>query len=580
MGDVVRVMGDGVSALVSEGTFRSWFPNPENVVRLDDYRRGKLSAGSYLDSGRGVGYTFDGAKWAYGLSSSGRAPIIDHAMMRANARSAVHDSMPARAIVERYEQMVVDTGVTVKCAPIAELLGITPEAAEAWATDVEQRFHLWASSQLVSAAEDMTLYQAQRYTMRARKRDGEYFIRLYYDSRRDLLNPLRLGFLDPNQIQSDALTDTGWPRTYADGITRDDRGREIEYTVLVADAKGKVETVKIPALSARSGLPLMLHGYAPEYAGQSRGFSALGHAIHEFELMTDFTAAQIKKAIIQSSLTMYIKPPAGQPALSPFRDIGSGPVSQFQAPQAPTSSDSLGAMNTVSYSEVNDANLRPGSVGVFNLQGGEDLLPFNSTAPSESFASFVQAFMGYLAMSMNIPVEVLTLRFGSSFSAMRGVLILFWRTACIERDEEASDFYNPVFRAWLSGEIGAGRISAPGWSDPRLRAAWCNCTWNGPPMINIDPSKTATADQMYVEMGAQTLDDVAKNLNGSSGTANRAKNARQLPELTKVPWRSASAPADGMNPGESRDERAAPEDGAASDERGTPDEGATRAEEE
>jgi lambda family phage portal protein len=538
MSRMSKVSIGGVDVVASESTIRSWIAAESNVVSLDDHRR-RVSAGSYFESIRGAGYAFTGAKWSNGLSSSGRAPIIDNATMRANARSAVHDSMPARAIVERYTQMVVDTGVSVSCAPIAELLGITPEAAEEWASDVEQRFHLWASSQLVTAAEDMTLYQAQRYTMRARKRDGEWFIRLYYDSRRDLLNPLRIGFIDANQIQGDALTDTSWAHTYGDGVERDDRGREISYTVLVQDADGKATFQKIPAVSLRSGLPLMLHGYSPEYAGQGRGFSAIGHAIHEFEMLTDFTAAQIKKAIIQSSISMYVKPPASTPALNPFRDLGSGPVSSFQAPTAPSTEP---GEPTVSYSSINDTNLRPGSVGVFNLQGGEDLKAFDSSAPSESFASFLQAFTGYLAQSVSMPPEVLALKFGSSFSAMRGVLILFWRTACIERDEEASDFYNPVFRAWLSGEIAAGRVSCPGWSDPRMRAAWCNCTWSGPPMISIDPSKTATADQMYVQMGAQTLDDVAKNLNGSSGAANRQKNKRQIPQLTKVPWQGGAVP--------------------------------------
>lgn len=538
-GRPVRVNFDGGSAVVSEQTLRSWVAAESNVVSLDAHRR-RISAGSYFDNvGSGSNYAFAGSKWAYGMSASGRAPIIDHATMRANARAAVHDSATARSIVDRYEQMVVDTGVTVSCAPVASMLGITEEAAEKWGTDVEQRFHLWASSKLCTAAEDMTFYQAQRYSMRARKRDGEYFVRLYYDPRRDLLNPLRIGFIDANQIQGDALTDTSWPRTLLDGIERDDVGRETAYTVLVTDADGKSEYKTIPAKSTRSGLPLMLHGFAPEYAGQGRGFSAIGHALHEFEMMTDFTAAQIKKAIIQSSISMYVKPSENAPALNPLSDLGSGPSSGFAAPVAPSG---VTTDASVSYSTVNEANLRPGSVGVFNLQGGEDLKTFDSSAPSESFASFVQSFTGYLAASVNMPPEVLALKFGSSFSAMRGVLILFWRTACIERDEEASDFYGPVFRAWLAGEIAAGRVSCPGWSDPRMRAAWCTATWSGPPMISIDPSKTATADQMYVQMGAQTLDDVAKNMNGSSGSANRAKNKRQIPQLTKVPWQGGAVP--------------------------------------
>jgi lambda family phage portal protein len=503
----------------------------------------KISAGSYYDS-IGGSYFFDGSKWSYGLSSAGRGPIIDHAKMRANARSAVHDSAAARSIVERYQQTVVDIGVRVECSPYTNILGITEEQSEQWASEVEERFHLWASSKLCTMAEDMTLYQAQRYTMRARMRDGEYFVRCYYDNRRDLLNPLRIGFLDPNQIQGDALTNTAWPVGCIDGIKRDEFGREVEYSVMVQDAKGGIKYEKIPAKSPRTGLPVILHGYAPEYAGQIRGFSAIGHALHEFEMLTDFTAAQIKKAIIQSSITMFVKPSEKAPALNPFADIGSGPASQFEAPQSPllgsvSTVPSLGA-DIVNYSSVNDVNMRPGSFGCFNLMEGQDLKPFDGAAPSESFSSFVEAFVGYLAASVNMPPEILMLKFNANYSASRAALILFWRVACIERDEEASDFYNPIFRTWLVGEIASGRISAPGWSDPRMRAAWCQCSWNGPPMPNIDPSKTAKADKDYIELGAQTLDAVARNLNGSSGASNRAKNKRQIAQLTPVPWTSKS----------------------------------------
>jgi hypothetical protein len=60
-------------------------------------------------------------------------------------------------------------------------------------------------------------------------------------------------------------------------------------------------------------------------------------------------------------------------------------------------------------------------------------------------------------------------------------------------------------------------------------------------MPNIDPMKSAAADRAYVELGAQTLDDVARNYNGSSGKANRIKNARQFEELPPAPWNAAPA---------------------------------------
>lgn len=502
------------------------------------------SGGSYLDYSRSSGrYYADGAKWANGLSSNGSAPIIDHTTMRANARSASHDSLAARGILQRFAQTVVDRGVRIECAPIASMLGITEEEAEAWATDHETRFDLWARSQTCTVDESLTFYQLQRALVYMRKRDGEYFVRCYYDPRRDLLNPLRLGIIDPNQIQGDALTDSMWARTYGDGIDRDEYGREVAFNVLVQHADGTATREKIPAVSPRTGLPFVLHGFSPEYAGQSRGFSAIGHALQEIENLGDFEAATIKKAINQAAITMYVKPGDDAPALNPLADYASGAVSGYQAAQAPTTATSELAEDPVSYSEMNDVVLRPGSVGVFNLQEGEDLVPFNSTSPSSAFETFYAMVAGNIAASLNMPPELAALRFGQSFSAMRGVLIMYWRTACIERDDEESDLYNHVFRAWLTGEIAAGRSRCPGWSDPRMRAAWCACSWSGPPMPNIDPSKTMNADKGYVELGAQTLDMVARDYNGSSGPANRAKLKRQIGQLTVPPWASRSSSA-------------------------------------
>ena len=120
-------------------------------------------------------------------------------------------------------------------------------------------------------------------------------------------------------------------------------------------------------------------------------------------------------------------------------------------------------------------------------------------------------------------------------------LILFWRVVVMWREEMAADNLNPTYEMWLSEEIAAGRIAAPGWQDPIIKAAWLNCRWIGSPMPNIDPKRTADADKAYIEMGAQTLDNVARNLNGSVGSMNRQKNTRQIGELAVPPWVKTAA---------------------------------------
>ncbi len=55
-------------------------------------------------------------------------------------------------------------------------------------------------------------------------------------------------------------------------------------------------------------------------------------------------------------------------------------------------------------------------------------------------------------------------------------------------------------------------------------------------MPNIDPMRTANSDKIYAELGAQTLDRIARNHNGSDGSANRAKLAREYYERPTASW--------------------------------------------
>lgn len=492
-----------------------------------------------------------GQKWPSGLSASGASPNIDNYTMRHNARNAFHDSLQARAIVERLTDTIVDVGIKLDSKPIASILGISDEQAELWSDEVNQRFNLWAASKKCHRARTMNFYQAQRLTGLFQHRDNDYFVRLWYSAKRDLLNPLQFAFIDPDQIRGDAIVSTsGFQNMSGDGIERDADGREIAYNVYVRKTGNLYDVVRIPAYGARSGLPLMIHGYQPEYAFQGRGYSRLGAALQEFENLTDFELSHIKKAIAQSAITMFVKPAEDEPASNPFADI-TKPVSAgayaggiTDDPEEPMDSGSAGLYD-YSYVPVPEATFKvPGSMAMVGLDSGEELEPFRDTTPSQEFGRFVDSFSAYLCAAEGIPIEVLLMRFNQNYSASRATLLLFWRLAMRWRAEMQTDFLDPIYEAWLTGEIASGRISAPGWSDPRMRAAWCNAIWIGAPMPNIDPQRTAKADEIYVKMGAQDLDRVAREYNGSDGKSNRQRLIRQYGEIEMPPWEEDKSGSD------------------------------------
>lgn len=487
-----------------------------------------------------------GAKWPSGLSGDGVGISIDHYRMRQNARLAYHEVPQARALVDRYADTVVDCGLKLEAAPKFEILGITPEQAEKWSREIEEKFDSWAQSKKSYRAETMTFYQSQRLYEIYQQRDNDIFVSFSYSNRRDLLNPLQVSFIDTNQIRGDAFTFSYGPFSTNDGIIRNGAGKEIGYKIWIKKKTGKNEYAYeyeekiIPAKGAKSGRTFMIHGFNPEYAHQSRGYSRLGHAIQDFQNIVDFTSSQIKKAINQSSMVMAVENELNDPS-NPMEGIltdnGAGPIGEVSATSETPEGEVLSGNDRVNYCPIPEATITdPGSTGIFNLTKGDKIKMLDQTAPSDGFQSFVDAFTSYLSAANSMPLEVLLMKFNQNYSASRGALILFWRVAQIWRDEMAADYLDPVYESWLSEEIAAGRIKAPGWSDPRLRQAWLNNNWIGAPMPNIDPKKTFEADKGYVEMGAQTLDRVARNFNGSSGKMNRSKIAREFKELPESPF--------------------------------------------
>jgi lambda family phage portal protein len=485
---------------------------------------------------------FGGQKWPGGLSASGRGMLLDHTVLRRNARTAVHETPQARAIVGRFTDHIVDTGIILNPQPMAAVLGITEERARDWGDEVARRFHLWAMDKKVTRSETENFYQSQRMAAFAQQRDNDYFVRLSYSGSRNLQNPLQLQFIDADQINGYGWTSTYGVQLQDDGIVRDSAGRETAYKIQIRQPDGSFKQATVPAVGPRSGRRFMLHGFQAEYPGQGRGFPRFSHAVQEFENLTDFTSAQIKKAINQSNLVMFVKPSKENVASNPMENLVNtyaGPATEAYGadPTPPSGESALPLSELVKYVPLPEAtDSIPGSVGSFNLQQGEDLKPFESSAPAEQYDRFVDAFTAHLAASVGMPIEVLLMRFNQNYSASRATLVLFWRIAQIWRSELDADFNNPIYENWLAGEIAARRVDAAGWTDPVMRAAWLNAQWEGAPMPEIDPLRQSKANKNHAEIGAKDLDTIARSVNGSDGRVNRAKLQKQYDELPPAPW--------------------------------------------
>jgi len=502
---------------------------------------GKYSAfhGGSMGSSRGGS---DGSKTPNGISGSGSSITFNHTLLRRNGRVAYHQTPQAKSLVTRMADTVADIGLRWEPMPNALTLGITPEEAEQWAREVKPRFDAWAKSKKQHRSGTMTWYQSQRLYQVFQHRDNDIFSRLFYAGDKDLLNPVQFEFIDPDQIRGDAFTSTRGFQSNNDGIVRDSQGRETAYNVWLRDTKGHYRSETIKAKSS-TGRIFMLHGFMPEYAGQGRGLSRLGNDVEEFQKITDLTLAEIQKAIIQSSIWGFVKPSKDEDAHNILQTLqtrgGAGPAGEsFGSTPADTSDTDVPAvgLEPLSCYDIPEATIdRPG-VFIANLPKGQSLEMVNNTAPTTGVDRFVDFFTSYLASARSMPIEVLLMKFSSNFSASRGALLLFWRVAQIWRDEMAADYLNPTVEMWLSEEIAAGRVAAPGWTDPRLRAAWLNSMWVGPPAPDIDPGRTAKARKDNLETGVTTTAIEARNYNGSDAESNKATLTREFKDQPVPAW--------------------------------------------
>jgi capsid protein len=517
---------------------------------------------NFYPGGTGYGYGHyhggsqaSGGKWPYSLSSPGSGLFLNHFSLRQGARVAMQESPQGRAIIDRKVDAIANTGLKLEPTPDAKILGISQEQAAEWGRDVGNRFHLFAKSKKQHRSETLSFYQFQWLYTYFKERDNDIFVRLYYSPDKNLQNPLQFEFIDPDQIRGHGYTVSYGFQQHKDGIIRDDRGRETGYKVWVRKKDGTFKSVEVKKRGPKSGRIFMLHGFRQEYAGQGRGFTKLAPIIQDLENFTDFSFAHIKQAINQAQIVGWVKPSDEEDAIPIFDEnltaAGAGPAaknfsSEGNDEEGTPVPATIPLANFACYDLPEASFSTPGSTFIQSLTKGADITLAKTNAPSTGYDKFTDTFLTSLSACSGTPLEVVHMKFAQNFSASRATLLLFQRICEIERADMETDALDPIYEMWLSGEIGAGRIVAPGWSDPRLKAAWLKSTWRGTPVPDIDPGKLAKARKDNLETGATNIEYESQNYNGMSAIDNISINNRSYQEYQPLPF-SKSAGGAGMN---------------------------------
>ena len=463
---------------------------PEYAVRRQRARMQLALVGGYAGARRNKPGL---AGWSSAATDAESDINPDLPELRARTRDLARNSPLAGGAIGTTVTNVVGTGLSLCPEPSRAALGLSEEQAQAWQTQVQAEWSMWAETAACDCTRVQTFYGLQALAFRAALESGDVFCLLPNVPRTDGM-PYRLAL---QLIEADRVCNPNYSAdsdTVSAGVELGAFGQAVAYHV-ARRHPGNLRTradqqwQRVPVTGAATGRRGVIHLFDRRRPGQVRGVPMLAPVIEPLKQLARYTEAELQAAVISGMFAIFIKmdPDAFHGLLDDDgRKAYLGAATQWDGTLSGATLDGAGK--------------------AVNLLPGEEVSSANPGRPNEQFDPFVQAIIRQVGVALEIPFEVLVKHFTASYSAARAALLDAWKFFRGRRDWLAMQFCQPVYETWLAEAVASGRIAAPGFfADPAIRHAWCQAKWIGDGPGSIDPAKEVAAARERVEMGISTL---------------------------------------------------------------------------
>jgi len=215
-----------------------------------------------------------------------------------------------------------------------------------------------------------------------------------------------------------------------------------------------------------------------------------------------YTEAEINAAVISAMFTVFVQPATATDD-RPFGEM---------------------LPENMLIDTEDQGSVELGNGAIVGLNPGETVSFADPKHPNAGYDKFTEAMIKQIGAALEIPPEVISKQFSTSYSAARGALNEFWRSCDVQRDDFVDSFCQPIYEEWLAEAVARNRIKAPGFfQDPAIRKAYSGCAWPGPARTSLNPVQEISAATKRVEAGFTTAQEETAQMTG--GNYNR--NIRQ-----------------------------------------------------
>lgn len=427
--------------------------------------------------------------------------------LRERARDLARNAPVATGAIGTTVTHVIGTGLACMPQIDAAFLGISEGQAAEWHRDTRRRFAAWADSPDCHLERQLNFYAQQELVFRSVLESGDLATITPRVARNGRAPRLALQHIEADRLcNPDGKGNTD---TLTDGIEHSAvTGEPLAYHFMRGHPGDRRALArKWDAMPARgaTGRRNVLHLFRPTRPGQRRGVPMLAPIIEPLKQLGRYTDAELTAAVTSGLFSVFLRmdPQA-------FQDLFNDDAQQAYLDRAGKWSGDMESGKAV------------------NLLPGEEPVTSNPGRPNAQFDPFTQSILKQIGMALGMPYEVLTMAYQSSYSAARGALLMAWKFFMTWRNWMAVNFCQPVYELWLSDEVAAGRIAAPGFfADDVIRHAWCAAQWVGDGPGSIDPQKEVAAARDRVALGISTLQAESLLLDGIDWDT---KHAQQIKE--------------------------------------------------
>lgn len=462
-----------------------------------------------------------GEKFIGGLGPAPFQPTIDFSFIRAYSWKLFYENSYARGILKRLKTNEIGTGLRLESSPVANLLGISREAAVAWSRNTEERFQVWADDpRQVDWAQQMNFGELQETARMHALLSGDVLVVLRYPAP---LNLPVVELIDGARISTPFPANKKGENKVIDGVEVDSKGRHVAFHVIDTNQDfPTLQRKRIPAFGARSGRRMAWMVYGGERRlGQTRGVPLLAAVLQSLKEIDRYRDAEQRAALVNAFIALTIeRENASVPGTRPM----TGGATRRDSV---SKTDADGGTSNYNF----DAAI-PG-MQVQGLAAGESLKSHETMRPNVNFAKFEEAIIAGIAWGEEIPPEILRLSFSSNYSASKAAVNEFKVYLNRSQMRFANYFPKQIYEEWLLSMVLIDAISAPGFIEGRRSVrlrdttrAWLRSTWPGPTKPSVDLGKDVAAYKAGILEGLVTREKAAADLFGTKFD----ENAKRLLE--------------------------------------------------